>query len=147
MKFYQVTAKCGHVGGYDKYIPIDFFVIADTASKAAKAVKQAPRVKHHHSDAIISVTEITADQYTAGRIAFNSDPYNLCHSSQEQQRYNDVISDRIMTEETYKRSWERGFKKERSNNPKRAYRFGYNGGKMVTRGAFKYDTFDSPLSA
>ena len=147
MKFYQVTAKCGHVGGYDKYIPIDFFVVAETASLAAKAVRQAPRVKHHHRDAIMSVTEITADDYTAGRLAFNNDPYNNCHSAQEQQLYNDQIALRIRDEETFEKPWERGYKKEKCHNPKRAFRFGYDKGRIMTRGELKYDYSYSSLSA
>lgn len=146
MKFYEVTAKCGHVGGVTKYILINYYVVAENASKAAAAVRKAPRVKHHHSDAIKAVVEITAEEYTAGRIAFDNDPYNLCHNIQEQRCF-ESIAERIMDDDERIEWWENRSKKKKSSNPKRAYKFGYDGNKKVTRGAFNYDIFDSSLTA
>ncbi len=54
MRYFIVTAKCGHVGR-DNYIPIDFAVKAESASKAASYARDLPRVKHDHKDAILSV--------------------------------------------------------------------------------------------
>ena len=54
MRYYEVTAKCGHVGkGF--YIPITFPVRAKSAAEAASVTRAFPRVKHDHKDAILIV--------------------------------------------------------------------------------------------
>ena len=47
IKYYNVTAKCGHVGR-ENYIPISFAVKAQSAKEASKRVRNFPRVKHDH---------------------------------------------------------------------------------------------------
>lgn len=71
--YYKVVAKCGHVGR-GKYIPIPFYVKANSASEAANFVKGLPRVKAMR-DNIISVEEITRDEYKAGREENRNNPY------------------------------------------------------------------------
>ena len=46
----------------DNYI-IFFPVVANNGIETAKIVRQFPRVKHHHKDAIISVRKITDDEF------------------------------------------------------------------------------------
>jgi len=77
MKFYKVTAKCGHVGGPDKYILNDYYTVAVNGKVAAALIRQAPRVKHDHKDAIREVREISPEEYREGWKAFNADPYNI----------------------------------------------------------------------
>lgn len=83
-KYFEVTAKCGHVGR-NNFIPIKFAVVADSGKDAANKVRLFPRVKHHHKDAILSVNEI--DKHTFGRIIKENrqDPYLHCRSKQEQE--------------------------------------------------------------
>lgn len=99
MKYYQVTAKCGHVNGKRFYIEKDFYVRAENAKEAAEIARMIPRVKHHHSDAIRKVESITYEEYIEGRNRNNEDPYFFCHSTQEQNLYWDQIADDVMEEE------------------------------------------------
>lgn len=62
IRFFQVTAKCGHVGRRN-YVPINFPVYARSASEAAQYAKGLPRVKKHLKDAIIAVIEISEEEY------------------------------------------------------------------------------------
>lgn len=52
MKYFEVVAKCGHVGR-DYYYEGHFFVQAQNAKIAACKVKSQPRVKRDHEDAIL----------------------------------------------------------------------------------------------
>ena len=63
--FFEVQAKCGHVGR-NHYIIKNFYVETTSAKRAAYLIRKAPRVKHHHKDAILSVREIDRDEYKQG---------------------------------------------------------------------------------
>ena len=81
--YYEVIAKCGHVGR-KKYIPVKFAVVAESGKEAAKKVRQFPRVKHNHKDAILDVRCITVDEFLEIKESNANDPYLKCHSRQEQ---------------------------------------------------------------
>ncbi len=83
--FFKVVAKCGHVGRYN-YIIKSFFVKAKTAKEAAFKIRNAPRVKHHHKDAIRSVEEINYEEYVKGVIEMEEDKYFHIHNSSDQKR-------------------------------------------------------------
>lgn len=96
MKYYIVTAKCGHVGrGY--YIPIDFPVKAESKTEAAKIARNFPRVKHHHKDAILDCREVSFEEYNTARVKNQAYTYLLCHSSSEQRLICD-LEDRTIKE-------------------------------------------------
>ncbi len=97
MRYFMVTAKCGHVGR-DFYIPIDFPVRADSARGAATAARSLPRVKHHHKDAILSVVEISCIDYDEQCRVNSCDPYLLYHNIQEQRSEYDAVYSRIIEE-------------------------------------------------
>ena len=98
MRYYTVTAKCGHVGR-DCYIPITFAVKANSAKEAASVTRFLPRVKHHHKDAILSVEEVDFSAYQ-DRCYINSfDPFLQCSNRQEQRQEFDAIYFRIMEED------------------------------------------------
>ena len=96
MKYYVVTAKCGHVGR-DYYIPIDFPIRAESRTEAAKIARGLPRVKHHHKDAILDCREVSFEEYKAVHEKNKTDTYLLCHSSSEQKLLCN-IEDRIIKE-------------------------------------------------
>ena len=81
--YYEVIAKCGHVGR-KHYVPIKFAVVAKDGKEAAKKVRQFPRVKHKHKDAILYVNKIDYERYLEIVEINNNDPYLKCHSKQEQ---------------------------------------------------------------
>ncbi len=83
--FFEVRAKCGHVGR-NKYLLKDFYVQSESAKDAALIVRYTPRVKHHQKDAIIYVKQITREEYIAGKIKHKNDQYFHIHNSSEQKR-------------------------------------------------------------
>ena len=91
--YYEVIAKCGHVGK-KHYVPVKFAVIAKDGKEAAKIVRQFPRVKHDHKDAILNVNKIDYERYLEIVEMNNNDPYLKCHSRQEQNLI-DNIEDRL----------------------------------------------------
>lgn len=112
MKYYTVTAKCGHVGR-DCYIPITFAVKANSAKEAASVTRFMPRVKHHHKDAILSVQEVDYYGYADVCYVNSFDPYLQCGNIQEQRQEFDAIYYRIMEED----KWEPRSKRELPEKP------------------------------
>ena len=82
-KYYEVIAKCGHVGK-KHYVPVKFAVVAESGKEAAKKVRQFPRVKRNHKDAILDVRCITLEEFLEIKEINDNDPYLKCHSRQEQ---------------------------------------------------------------
>ena len=62
MKYYNVIAKCGHVG-HGKYVDVNFAVIASSKSEAAQKVLSWRKVKKQLKNAITYVEEISFDDY------------------------------------------------------------------------------------
>ena len=85
MKYYEVSAKCGHVGR-NNYIIKKFYVKAETGEDAAEIVRNKPRVKHHRKDVIIDTKKITEEDYLQGLKEMNEDKYFQVQSKQEQIR-------------------------------------------------------------
>ena len=97
--FWAVTAKCGHVGGIRKYIPITFYVKAGSKKKASEFVISLPRVKHDNKYVILGIENITYDEYVEGQKRNAEDPYLKCKNPQEQRRFAESVSGRIMDED------------------------------------------------
>lgn len=95
--FYKVTAKCGHVGR-NNYIEKDFFVRADSGKDAALIVRRKPRVKHDRKDAILSVVQITHEEFFIGREMMKDDLYFCMKNSREQRLLNFINPDEIKQE-------------------------------------------------
>ncbi len=153
MKYFKVTAKCGHVGGTHKYIPIEFYTAAENASSAAKMVRNAPRVKHHQKDAIMNVIEIEYDEFLIGQENFSKDPYIRCNSKQEQELYLSEISSRIYDEAERYEPWLNKYKyrdmdAEKRPNYKRALKYGYKKHDLLeTQGSFDYRKYCDEFAA
>ena len=94
--YYEVIAKCGHVGR-KQYVPIKFAIVAEDGKEAAKIVRQFPRVKHNHKDAILNVNKIDFERYVEIIEINNNDPYLKCHSKQEQRLINN-LEERLETD-------------------------------------------------
>ena len=82
--YYQVNAKCGHVGK-ENYILIAFPIKANSAKEAAKITRSIPRVKHDWKDAIVSVNEINYEEYKLLQLSNSNDEYLKCKNVQEQK--------------------------------------------------------------
>ena len=74
MKYYIVTAACGHVG-HGRYVPIDFPIIAETSRDASRICRNIPRVKHGNKEAIIKVREVSRREYRLQQEANDMNPY------------------------------------------------------------------------
>lgn len=83
-KYYAVTTKCGHVGKGKFYI-VTFAVKALTKKEAAEKARWIPRVKHHCSDVILDIKEISYDAYELLREENNNNPYLRCNNPQDQR--------------------------------------------------------------
>ena len=97
MKFYLVTAKCGHVGR-KAYVPITFPVKAEDGREAAKKVKAYPRVKRNHKDAILSCKKVNERAYLKQVEINKKDPKLHVSSRQEQKRMVAEIEERMMAD-------------------------------------------------
>ena len=126
MNMYEVCAKCGHVGR-NYYVEKTFAVEAETKKAAAAIVRNMPRVKHHHSDAIRYVEEIDKYRYCEIINMNKEDPYFSCYNIQEQRRTCDLT---LQEEDGHNEDRSRTIKAEqkpvfhgkvRIRNPKKYY--------------------------
>ncbi|MCQ2467383.1 MAG: hypothetical protein MJ166_07705 [Clostridia bacterium] len=100
MAYFEVCAKCGHVGN-GRYINKVFAVCASNAREAARAARFFPRVKHHKKDAITYVHEIDEARYLEIWEINEHDPYFKCHSNQDQRLIASEIEDEIVDDRVY----------------------------------------------
>lgn len=96
-RYYKVVAKCGHVGR-NNYIPVQFAVIALNGKEAAKKVRNFPRVKHNHKDAILNCIEISYADYLQLANINSKDEYLQCKNIQQQRKIEN-LAERILKEE------------------------------------------------
>lgn len=128
IKYYQVEAKCGHVG-ITNYIIIKFAIIANSKKEAAKIAREIPRVKHHQKDAIVSVEEISFEQYKYVLEDNQKDAYLSCANRQEQRIYCLNIEERIIREKVYDKNPKRNrqekikYKKKKEHSIKTADKY------------------------
>ena len=106
MKYYQVKAKCGHVGR-NNYIPKAFYIKAEDGKEAASKVRKIPRVKHGKKFAVLETKKITKEEYLEG-IRINKEDLFLKVTCVQQQRVLcPNLEEEIIKEEetaTYKKS-------------------------------------------
>lgn len=91
MKYFEVIAKCGHVGKKN-CIFITFACAAENGKEAAAKVRLYKRVKHDHKDAIRNVNEISFEEFVKLRAENDADPYLHCKNPQEQRKIPDFDS-------------------------------------------------------
>jgi len=89
MEMYEVCAKCGHVGR-NYYVDKIFAVKAESGKEAAAIVRNLPRVKHDHKDAIRYVEVIDESRFEEIRKTNSEDPYFSCKNIQEQRAAGDI---------------------------------------------------------
>ena len=111
-KYYTVIAKCGHVGRKN-YIPIKFAVVAESGKEAAKKVRQFPRVKRNHKDAILDVRCITLEEFLEIKEINDNDPYLKCHSRQEQKQIVNLAERMVADLHNVKQAFDKQARKDR----------------------------------
>ena len=97
MKYFEVQAKCGHVGKNNFYMGT-IYLWAEDARHAAQVARDFPRVKHDRKDAIFSVKEISLHEYKAGKIQQRHSAYWTSTSVQEQRENLHEIEEQIFHE-------------------------------------------------
>lgn len=95
--YFKVWAKCGHVGR-NKYILKLFYIKANSKKEAALRIRMAPRVKHHHKDAIREVSEVTFRDYKIGCLSMANDYYFKVKNRQMQNFHNAVSLAEVKSE-------------------------------------------------
>ena len=84
-QYYEVEAKCGHVGS-TSCVWIRFAVVAESRKDAAKRARMFGRVKHDHPNAIGYVKEIDFESFMVLKAENDADPYLHCKSKREQNQ-------------------------------------------------------------
>ncbi len=97
VKYFKVTAKCGHVGK-GKYIPITFAICAENGKEAAAFARLLPRVKHDHKDAILNCEMVSYAEYYEILEKNNNDPYLHCKNRRDQKTTCN-LSDRLVDDD------------------------------------------------
>ena len=110
--YYEVIAKCGHVGRKN-YIPVKFAVVAESGKEAAKKVRQFPRVKHDHKDAILDVRCITLEEFLEIKESNDNDSYLKCHSRQEQNLIVNLAERMVADLHNVKQAFDKQARKDR----------------------------------
>lgn len=110
--YYEVIAKCGHVGRKN-YIPVKFAVVAESGKEAAKKVRQFPRVKHDHKDAILYVRCITLEEFLEIKESNDNDPYLKCNSRQEQNLIVNLAERMVADLHNVKQAFDKQARKDR----------------------------------
>lgn len=111
-KYFMVIAKCGHVGRKN-YIPVKFAVVAESDKEAAKKVRQFPRVKHDHKDAILDVRCITLEEFLEIKEINDNDSYLKCHSRQEQNLIVNIAERMVADLHNVKQAFDKQERKDR----------------------------------
>lgn len=111
-KYFMVIAKCGHVGRKN-YIPVKFAVVAESGKEAAKKVRQFPRVKHDHKNAILDVRCITLEEFLEIKDINDNDPYLKCHSRQEQNLIVNLAERMVADLHNVKQAFDKQARKDR----------------------------------
>lgn len=129
MGMYEVCAKCGHVGR-NYYIEKTFAVRAESGKEAAAKVRQFPRVKHHHKDAIRFVREVDEFRFCEIVNINSADPFFKCSSIQEQRE--------ICTLEVLREDGDSAYKKKMREESRKAVYCG----KQKIRNPKKYSNYN-----
>lgn len=82
MRYYLVTAKCGHVGR-GKYYEVDFPIKAENKSAAAQYCLTKPKVKKQLDNAISYVEEISFEKYIEKAVELKNDLFVKAHTKKE----------------------------------------------------------------
>ena len=103
-KYYIVKAKCGHVGR-DKYMPIDFPIMAESKTEAAAIIRKKARVKKNHKDAILSVEEVDKTAFNNQQFCNKYDPYLNVRSKHDQNKIMSLICFRLQEDNHSKKTY------------------------------------------
>ena len=97
MAYFEVVAKCGHVGRHRYYRGV-FFVKAEDGKAAAAKVRVFPRVKEEHKDAILECNKIEEAEFLAGLEKFGNEIYFKIKTKKEQKKHWNEIKDNVYPE-------------------------------------------------
>ncbi|RIA77952.1 hypothetical protein EI71_00735 [Anaeroplasma bactoclasticum] len=120
IKYFAVEAKCGHVGRKNCII-ITFPIVADDKKDAARIARKMPRVKHDHKDAILSVKQISEDEYLSLKEINSSDDYLRCESKQDQRMLCKNLDSRVIKDTYFEEVEYKTNRQDRINYKRKKY--------------------------
>lgn len=120
IKYFAVETKCGHVGRKNCII-ITFPIIAVNGKEAARIARKTPRVKHDHKDAILSVRQISKDEYLSLKEINSTDDYLKCESKHEQRKLCKNLDSRVIKDTYYEEVEYKTDRKERISYKRKKY--------------------------
>lgn len=118
MKYFLVKTQCGHVGR-NHYIEITFPVMAENGCEAALIARWIPRVKHDRKDAIVSVDEVSLEQYELQSDINRNDSYLRAQCPQDQamiENFRDRIMDYSSSDEPRRKKRDTFFKRRKERD-------------------------------
>ena len=101
MKYYEIKAKCGHVGKNNYYVGT-LYLYGENGRDAAASARRHSRVKHDHKDAILSVKEISYDAYLKGKADSKKSVYWTSTCIQQQRMNCPELVNQVLQEENKK---------------------------------------------
>jgi hypothetical protein len=120
IKYFAVEAKCGHVGRKNCII-ITFPIVADDKKGAARIARKMPRVKHDHKDAILSVKQISEDEYLSLKEINSSDDYLRYESKQDQRMLCKNLDSRVIKDTYFEEMEYKTNRQDRINYKRKKY--------------------------
>ena len=115
MKYYEIKAKCGHVGKNNYYVGT-LYLYGENGRETAACARQYPRVKHDHKDAIISVTEISYEAYLRGKAQNRKSVYWTCTSIQQQRTLCPELVNQVLQENNKKNQYRKNHSLRKNYN-------------------------------
>lgn len=104
MKYYEIKAKCGHVGKNNYYVGT-LYLYGENGREAAVYARRHPRVKHDQKDAILCVKEISHEAYLKGKSDTRKSVYWTSTCIQQQRMFCPELENHILHEDIRKNQY------------------------------------------
>ena len=115
MKYYEIKAKCGHVGKNNYYVGT-LYLYGENGRVDAAYARRHPRVKHDHKDAILCVKEISHDEYLKGKAETRKSVYWTSTCIQQQRMNCPELANQIIQEESQKKQYRKNHSLRKNYN-------------------------------
>ncbi len=115
MKYYEIKAKCGHVGKNNYYVGT-LYLYGENGREAAAYARHHPRVKHDHKDAIICVKEISYEAYLQGKADVKKSVYWTSHCIQQQRMNCPDLLGQVLQEEDEQKQYRKNHSLKKNFN-------------------------------
>ncbi len=115
MKYYEIKAKCGHVGKNNYYVGT-LYLYGENGREAAAWARRHPRVKHDQKDAILGVTEISYEDYRRGKVQTRKSVYWTSTCIQQQRMFCPELVNQVLQENNKKNQYRKNHSLRKNYN-------------------------------